>query len=390
MTSDDGMGRKPVELYFHIPFCVQKCAYCDFLSAPAEEEVQEAYMTCLLEDFARWERKEDYEVQTVFIGGGTPTVIRPAWIVKLLTECRINVRFSEKPEITLEANPGTVTREALALYRQAGVNRISFGLQSVHERELKLLGRIHSYEDFLASFEMAREVGFTNINVDLMTALPGQTVESCRQTLRQAAELGPEHISVYGLMIEEGTPFYERYREDLNRRERGLAPKLLPTEEAEGAMYEDTARILGQYGYKRYEISNYAREGFNCRHNEGYWTGAEYAGFGLGAASYLEGCRFRKTNKLPAYLKGDFKAREMERLSKEDQMAEFMILGLRRMEGIRISEFERRFEQMFPFGYKEIAEHFAEEGLLQMDKDRIFFTERGIYLSNRVLAEFLP
>lgn len=390
MTSDDRMGRRPVELYFHIPFCVQKCAYCDFLSAPAEEEVQEAYMTCLLEDFARWEGKEDYEVQTVFIGGGTPTVVRPAWIAELLTECRTNVRFSEKPEITLEANPGTVTREALALYRQAGVNRISFGLQSVHERELKLLGRIHSYEDFLASFEMAREVGFTNINVDLMTALPGQTVESCRQTLRQAAELGPEHISVYGLMIEEGTPFYERYREDLNKRERGLAPKLLPTEEAEWVMYEDTARILGQYGYKRYEISNYAREGFQCRHNEGYWTGAEYAGFGLGAASYLEGCRFRKTRKLPAYLKGDFKARETERLSKEDQMAEFMILGLRRMEGIQISEFERRFEQTFPSGYKEIAEHFAEEGLLQMDKDRIFFTERGIYLSNRVLAEFLP
>lgn len=390
MTSDERMGRKPVELYFHIPFCVQKCAYCDFLSAPAVEEVQEAYMTCLLEDFARWEGKEDYEVQTVFIGGGTPTVVKPAWIVELLTECRTNVRFSEKPEITLEANPGTVTREALALYRQAGVNRISFGLQSVHERELKLLGRIHSYEDFLASFEMAREAGFTNINVDFMTALPGQTVESCRQTLRQAAELGPEHISVYGLMIEEGTPFYERYREDLNRRERGLAPKLLPTEEAEWAMYEDTARILGQYGYRRYEISNYAREGFQCRHNEGYWTGAEYAGFGLGAASYLEGCRFRKTSKLPAYLKGDFKAREMERLSKEDQMAEFMILGLRRMEGIRISEFERRFEQTFPSGYMEIAEHFAEEGLLQMDKDRIFFTERGIYLSNRVLAEFLP
>ncbi len=391
MTSDVCLqtSLEPLELYFHIPFCVQKCAYCDFLSAPAKREVQEAYMDCLLADLEQRTGKDEYEVQTIFFGGGTPTVVNPSLLVKVLSACRTSFRLSENAEITIEANPGTITPESLLIYRRAGINRISFGLQSTHKRELALLGRIHSYEDFLESFRLARNAGFSNINVDLMMALPGQTRESYQQSLNRLAELGPEHISAYSLMIEEGTPFFSAYQEDVRKRERGGEPRLLPSEELEEQMYEDTARILGQYGYKQYEISNYAKDGFLCRHNDGYWTGVSYAGFGLGAASYLKGCRFRKTRNLESYLKGDFAEREKELLSKKDQMAEFMILGLRRTKGISVGAFEERFHESFPKRYKEIAERFQGEGLIAIREGRIYFTRKGIFLSNQVLLEFL-
>lgn len=384
-----GEERIPLELYFHIPFCVKKCAYCDFLSAKADEETKKLYMKRLREDMEQFPCKEKYLVTSVFIGGGTPTIVRPEEMGKLLQLANGSFSFAQDAEITIEANPKTVEMEGLLSYRKAGINRISFGLQSVHEKELKALGRIHSYGDFLESFRMAKEAGFTNINVDLMFALPGQSMESWRQTLKEVAELGVQHISAYSLIIEEGTPFYAAYHEDLERREGGGEPVLLPSEETEEQMYLAGVHILKEYGYEQYEISNFAKEGYSCRHNEGYWSGVSYAGFGLGAASYINNRRFVKTRCREEYLAGDFSERETEVLSEREQMEEFMILGLRRRKGVSKVEFRKRFRMELPDLYKNIIEAYAAKGLLKEEGDRIFFTEKGMLLSNIVLSEFI-
>ena len=386
---DSEEKKMPLELYFHIPFCVKKCAYCDFLSAEAGEETKNAYMKCLMKDMEQFPHKERYLVTSVFIGGGTPTVVEAEEIAELLYRAKSSFVFAEDVEITIEANPKTVQADSLLLYRKAGINRISFGLQSVHEKELKILGRIHSYADFSESFRMAREAGFCNINIDLMFAVPGQTIESWQQTLHTAARLDATHISAYSLIIEEGTAFYMAYQEDLERRERGEIPRLLPSEETESQMYADAVRILKEYGYERYEISNFAKEGFACRHNEGYWTGVSYAGFGLGAASYIENRRFVKTRLLEEYLKRDFSQQEQEFLSEEEQVAEFMILGLRRTKGISKEEFQRRFQKALPDEYRKVIDNYKEKGLLMEEGDWIAFTERGTLLSNLVLADFV-
>ena len=379
--------KTPLELYFHIPFCVKKCAYCDFLSTKEEEKTKDAYMKRLMEDMEQFPHKERYLVTSVFIGGGTPTIVEAEEIAELLHRAKKCFSFAEDVEITIEANPKTVQEDSLLLYRKAGINRISFGLQSVHEKELKTLGRIHSYEDFQESFRMVKEAGFANINIDLMFAIPGQTAGSWQQTLHTAAKLGAAHISAYSLIIEKGTPFYAAYQEDLERRERGEIPRLLPSEETETQMYADAVRILKEYGYERYEISNFAKEGFACRHNEGYWTGVSYAGFGLGAASYIENRRFVKTRLLEEYLTGDFSEQEQEPLSEQELMAEFMILGLRRTKGISKEEFQRRFHRTLPENYRKVIDDYKEKGLLVEEGDWIFFTERGTLLSNLVLSE---
>lgn len=382
-------NRIPLELYFHIPFCVKKCAYCDFLSMEAGEETKEFYMKCLQEDVMQFPQKEAYLVTSVFIGGGTPTVVRAEAIEELLGLVKSSFSFAQDAEITIEANPKTVRQDSLLAYRRAGINRISFGLQSVHTEELKRLGRIHSYEDFRESLQMAREAGFRNINLDLMFAFPGQTIKSWRETLEEAAKLDVPHISAYSLIVEEGTPFYTLYGEDIQRRERGERPKALPTEEAELEMYQEAVRILKRYGYQSYEISNFAKEGYACRHNEGYWSGVLYAGFGLGAASYMENRRFVKTRCLKEYLAGDFSEREIETLSDKERMEEFMILGLRKSKGVSIGEFEKRFQGEMPEAYRRIIDVYKSRGLLQEEDGRIFFTERGIFLSNIVMAEFM-
>lgn len=345
-------------------------------------------MKHLIKDMEQFPHKERYLVTSVFIGGGTPTVVEAEEIAELLRRTKSCFSFAEDAEITIEANPKTVQEKSLLLYKEAGINRISFGLQSVHEKELRTLGRIHSYTDFLESFRMAKEAGFRNINIDLMFAIPGQTIDSWQQTLHVAAKLGATHISAYSLIIEEGTPFYAAYQEDLERRERGGIPRLLPAEETEAQMYADAVQVLREYGYERYEISNFAKEGFACRHNEGYWTGVFYAGFGLGAASYIENRRFVKTRLLEEYLKGDFSKQEQEFLSEQERMAEFMILGLRRTKGISKEEFQRRFQKALPDEYRKVIDNYKEKGLLMEEGDWIAFTERGILLSNLVLAYF--
>jgi oxygen-independent coproporphyrinogen-3 oxidase len=338
--------------------------------------------------------KEEYLVTTVFFGGGTPSILPAKWIADVMELLTESFRFAENAEISIECNPGTADREKLRAYRGAGINRISFGLQSAENEELKLLGRIHTWETFLETYDSAREVGFSNINVDLMSALPGQSVSSWEETLRKVLRLHPEHISAYSLIVEEGTPFYDRYQEDVRIRELGEQPKLLPSEHAEREMYHLTRTLLAAEGLQRYEISNYARPGYECRHNIGYWTGVAYAGFGLGASSLLINAqdihtRYHNPEQMEQYLSGDFISREITRLTIKDQMEEFMFLGLRLVAGVSESEFARRFGTPITDVYGPVLERNQQDGLLRRADGRVALTDLGLDVSNRVMAEFL-
>lgn len=380
---------KELELYLHIPFCVKKCNYCDFLSAPAGEETRAAYVDALLEEIRGFDEPEDYEVVTVFFGGGTPSILPGQAIFRIMEALREKFSFRKGAEITLEANPGTVDKEKLSFYKKAGINRLSFGLQSADAEELKKLGRIHTWEKFLESFQLAREAGFSNINVDLMSALPGQTKESWEKTLRQVLVLQPEHISAYSLIIEEGTPFYQLYEKDVERRDAGEEPELIPSEEEERAMYEATGRILKEQGYLHYEISNYAKPGRECCHNLGYWQRRDYLGFGLGASTLLNPVRYKNTEDLEAYLGGDFSKKEFFVLTKDNQIEETMFLGLRVLEGVSKEQFREHFSCELNVVYRKELEKLEQEGLLEEEGDFVRLTSRGIDLSNPVLAEFL-
>lgn len=376
------MGKKKdsLELYFHIPFCIKKCDYCDFLSGPATRAGQEAYIYALLREMKAVSAIEKRTVDTVFIGGGTPSVPECGIMEKLLQGIGKNFQLAADAEVTIEANPGTLTPEKLALYRRYGINRISIGLQSPENQELRALGRIHNYQQFLESYHMAREAGFSNINIDLMFAIPGQSYEGWIQNLRTVAKLGPEHISAYSLIIEEGTPFAERKLD-------------LPDEDTEYEMYEAAVRILAEYGYEQYEISNYARKGRECRHNVGYWTRQDYLGFGLGAASLYGNLRFANTADWNRYLENSSdpeQIREKEPvLTTEDEMAEFMFLGLRMTRGIARTDFARTFGCPVEKIYGEVLDRYMAMGMLQEKEDRIFLTRPGIHVSNQIMAEFL-
>lgn len=384
------MADKSLELYVHIPFCVRKCEYCDFLSAPAGADTQQEYVrNLLLEIEQKGVRCTDYEVTTIFFGGGTPSILKAGWIADILDAIHRNFKVRKEAEITIECNPGTLTFEKLSIYKSAGINRISVGLQSASDAELRELGRVHTYEDFLKSYDLIRKKGFSNVNIDLMAALPGQTLKSYEQTLRRVLALKPEHISAYSLIIEEGTPFYEKYEADELLREKGEKPQILPSEETERLMYERTKELLLAHGYERYEISNYARKGYACRHNVGYWRRENYLGFGLGSASLLENERFHNTTDLTDYLGGDYLAYEQEKLDKKSQMEEFMFLGLRMTEGISTECFRQTFGLTVELVYGPVLEQQIADQLLRKEDGRIFLTERGLDVSNYVMAQFL-
>lgn len=384
------MADKSLELYVHIPFCVRKCEYCDFLSAPAGADTQQEYVrNLLLEIEQKGVRCTDYEVTTIFFGGGTPSILKAGWIADILNAIHRNFKVRKDAEITIECNPGTLTFEKISIYKSAGINRISVGLQSASDAELRELGRIHTYEDFLKSYDLIRKKGFSNVNIDLMAALPGQTLKSYEQTLRRVLALKPEHISAYSLIIEEGTPFYEKYEADELLREKGEKPQMLPSEETERLMYERTKELLLAHGYERYEISNYARRGYACRHNIGYWRRENYLGFGLGSASLLENERFHNTTDLTDYLGGDYLAYEQEKLDKKSQMEEFMFLGLRVTDGISTECFRQTFGLTVELVYGPVLEQQIADQLLRKEDGRIFLTERGLDVSNYVMAQFL-
>ena len=372
--------RIPLELYVHIPFCVRKCQYCDFLSGPSDEETKDRYIEALLKEIRAAEHTENYEIVSVFIGGGTPSALKAEAIASIMRTLQEQFFFCEDAEVTIEANPGTVDLEKLTIYRNVGINRLSLGLQSTDAEELKLLGRIHSYEEFLKSYEWAREAGFSNINIDLMFAIPGQTGEAWRQHLYQVAELNPEHISAYSLIIEEGTPFAEQNLD-------------LPDEDTEYQMYEDTAEILERYGYRQYEISNYAKQGYMCRHNAGYWQRREYLGFGLGASSLYGGMRFSNTHQMQEYLKEsrnpDQIRKDVTVLSRNEQIEEFMFLGLRMTEGISEKKFEENFNVRLMDIYGDILQKYEETGFMEHMETKWRLTRKGIHVSNHILADFL-
>ena len=364
--------KKSLGIYIHIPFCVRKCKYCDFLSGPAGAETQETYIEMLLKEIEQHERiLKDRQTDTIFFGGGTPSILEGDAIERIMEKLKELGNISETAEISIEANPGTVTEEKLRLWKQAGINRISFGLQSADDSELKQLGRIHTWEEFESNYHLARTCGFKNINVDLMSALPGQTVDTWRKTMEKVTALEPEHISAYSLIIEEGTPFYEIYDKH---------PELLPTEEEERAMYYETKTFLASKGYERYEISNYAKEGYECRHNLSYWERVDYLGLGLGAASLIGNVRKSNQTELAEYLKGNFSGEE-ELLDETAAMEEYFFLGLRKMQGVNWVPYQKQ--------YGKTVEKLTAEKLIELDGDYIRLTELGIDVSNYVLAEFL-
>lgn len=373
-----------IELYIHIPFCIRKCNYCDFLSFPAGEETRKRYMKALFTELeGRSGECGGYEVSSVFIGGGTPSVLEPDMVEELFGTIRESYRLHPEAEITLECNPATADREKLKRYRRAGINRLSVGLQSASGEELKTLGRIHTFEQFLETYSLAREAGFTNVNVDIMSALPGQSISSYEKTLRAVLNLKPmpEHISAYSLIVEEGTPFYRM-------KEQGTL--FLPDEEEERLMYYRTKELLAQAGYRRYEISNYALPGYECRHNKGYWTRKEYLGFGIGAASLYREARFVNSSDMDAYIEAPMAARSApEPLSAREQMEETMFLGLRLMDGVTEEAFKAGFGCGLMDVYAPVIARNQADGLLLYRDGRLWLTEKGIDLSNYVLAQFL-
>ena len=324
--------------------------------------------------------EEGTKADTIFIGGGTPSLLEISLMDRIFEELHRKFRVSPEAEITLEANPGTLSLEKLAAYRRMGINRLSIGLQSADDRELKTLGRIHTFEDFRRTWEEARDAGFDNMNLDLMFAIPSQTEESWEKTLRTAAALGPEHISAYSLIVEDGTPFAGM---DLS----------LPDEDTEYRMYDETKKILEEYGLYRYEISNYALPGRESRHNSSYWTGKDYIGFGVGAASLRNGRRYAVTSDMERYLDPPAGREELltecRILSDKDRMEEFMFLGLRMTCGTDKEEFRRRFACSMDEIYGEVIRRYKSLGLLDEEGTRVFLTDRGIHLSNRVMADFL-
>ena len=428
---------KSISIYIHIPFCVKKCQYCDFLSAPADSRAQEVYLRALKQEIREQAaRYREYEVQTVFIGGGTPTAVPCEKLCEVLKTVFTCYRVNPQAEISMEANPGTVTKEALLSYRKAGINRISIGLQSTDDGELKLLGRIHTYRDFLQTYRWTQEAGFTNINLDIMSALPGQSVENYKKTLETVLSLKPQHISAYSLIVEEGTPFYEKYGQESEKLQAtGEKQPDLPSEEEEREMYALTEKLLAVAGYHRYEISNYALPGRECRHNRVYWKRGNYVGFGLGAASMVENVRFENTREMQEYLteyagvpgvepvsadaaQGDeqvlsneqeFSLREdthsekehslfesehtfsknVHPLSPQEQMEETMFLGLRLTEGVSKAEFHRQFGVSMEQIYGKVIQENIAQGLLADEAGYLRLTREGMDLSNYVMAQFL-
>ena len=442
---------RPLGLYIHIPFCVRKCRYCDFLSAPASDEVRAAYLRSLngqIRAFGRRLQADsafnpsaddsnvsvnesanntafDYIVDSVFIGGGTPSLLSSTQMIELMNTVRESFALSSDAEITAECNPGTVNEEKLRAYKNAGINRLSIGLQSSDNEELALLGRIHTWEEFLSTFELARRVGFDNINIDVMGSLPGQTPASYQKTLERVLALHPEHISAYSLIIEEGTPFFDEYGDEdacracsgeskscsdktvsVNDASQGDASenpvrkKSLPSEDEVVQMDELTWKLLAQAGYEHYEISNYALPGRQCKHNLKYWHCGEYLGVGTGAASYIrrgrDFLRLKILTDTTKFSQINWEAQESistcflecETLTRQEEMEEMAFLGLRTKEGVRLADFSKRFGKTFDEVYGDVIKRYTAMGMMQADDTHVALTLKGMEVANWIMADF--
>lgn len=389
------MRRKQIGLYIHIPFCKQKCSYCDFCSYANKESFVKRYMQCVLKEIIEVgsNNKTDFEngkddlflVKTIYIGGGTPSLIDSKYITRVIEDIKLNFEVDEKAEITIEVNPGTVTLEKLEDYYKAGINRLSIGLQSTHEHLLKEIGRIHTYLDFIDTYRFARDAGFKNINVDLMIGLPNQTLEEVQDSIEEIVSMEPEHISVYSLILEENTPLFKKVEEGLE----------LPDEELERKMYWAVKQTLEQNGYIHYEISNFAKKGYESKHNLDCWNQKEYIGIGIAAHSYTNGIRYSNIENLEQYIKNYEEDNTEENLvfhekqDMESMQKEYMLLGLRKIEGVSIQEFKIKFVANPVFLYHAQLEKLVNEELLEIDGDRIKLTNKGLDLANIVWEEFV-
>ena len=395
--------KKNLSLYIHIPFCVHKCAYCDFLSFDNRNITDHMrYTAALCNEISLYKIFADrYTVKTVYIGGGTPSLVDEVMIESVLNAVKSTFEMDRFPEITIEANPGTIKYSNLLKYLEYGVNRISIGMQSADDTVLRNLGRIHTFEQFAESFQDVRRAGFKNINVDVMSGVPGQTVHSFVDTLTRVTELRPEHISVYSLQVEEGTPLASD--QELLR--------MIPDEETDRQMYAMTKRVLAANGYGRYEISNYCQPGYESRHNMVYWTGGEYIGFGLGAASYFKGERFTNITDLDTYIRicedvrdelaertdtfrlyesaASVLRKDTETIYVDSRIEEFMFLGLRMMAGVSRREFRLRFGKDMYEVYGPILNKYINDGYMETDSDRVWLTDKGIDVSNVILSDFI-
>ncbi len=408
---------KDLSIYVHIPFCVRKCNYCDFLSFHAKKDVIEDYFAALKREIVEWgkelrdaDKKTDaladkgpgpdkYKVRSIFFGGGTPSFVEAKSICDTLSAIRSSFDVAEDAEISIEVNPASAMQEKLMAYRRAGFNRIRIGAQSLNDEELKVLGRVHNSRMFFDTFRNARGTGFDNINVDIMSALPGQSLSSYLDSLQRVLELGPEHISAYSLIIEEGTPFFDMELD-------------LPDEEADREMYHRTKELLSKAGYHRYEISNYAKASYECCHNKVYWKRGSYLGVGLGASSMVDNVRWSNIRDIDEYIRAfDHRGRcgkagnitgaekdafaldtvrcDVEYLSQKSQMEEFMFLGLRLVEGVDASEFRRQFGTDIKKVYGSVIHKYVDMALLEYEGDHLRLTEKGLDVSNTVMADFL-
>ena len=423
---------RPLGLYIHIPFCVRKCRYCDFLSVPASDEVRAAYLRSLngqirafgrrlqedsasntnanasntsanrsINESTNRNRTSGYVVDSVFIGGGTPSLLSSTQMTALMDTVRESFVLSPDAEITAECNPGTVNEEKLRAYKNAGINRLSIGLQSSDNEELALLGRIHTWEEFLSTFKLARHVGFDNINIDVMGSLPGQTPVSYQKTLERVLALHPEHISAYSLIIEEGTPFFDEYGdEDARRACSGESRNSLPSEDEVVQMDELTWKLLAQAGYEHYEISNYALPGRQCKHNLKYWHCGEYLGVGTGAASYIrrgsDFLRLKILTDTTKFSQINWESQESistcflecETLTRQEEMEEMAFLGLRTKEGVRLADFYARFGKNFDEVYGDVIKRYTAMGMMQVNDTHVALTLKGMEVANWIMADF--
>lgn len=377
------MDKKELGIYIHIPFCKQKCYYCDFISFANKQEKQQEYINAVKSEIDTYQF-EKYNVTTIYIGGGTPSYIESKYIVELIeklkNKLKNNITKFEEIEITIEVNPGTVTKEKLQDFKSCGINRLSIGLQTTNNNLLKQIGRIHTYEEFLDTYNCAKQVGFENINVDLMLGLPNQTIKDLKDSLEKVIKLGATHISVYSLIVEEGTVISKLLDEEKIQ---------LPSEETEREMYWYVKNTLELNGYKHYEISNFAKESKESKHNVNCWKQEEYIGLGVAAHSYLNGTRFSNDNNIEVYMQ-EVKNKDIEEVqSLKDKQNEFMLLGLRMLDGVDIAMFKQKFGQNPIYLYRDSLSELVEEGLVVVDLNHIRLTNKGLDLANLVFEEFV-
>lgn len=374
---------KELGIYVHIPFCKQKCSYCDFISYCDKNDLIEKYIKALKQEIENSSVNE-YEISTIYIGGGTPSYIESKYISEILKTIKQKYNISKNVEITIEVNPGTATKEKLRDYVEAGINRISIGLQSCNNNLLKMIGRIHTYEEFLSTYKLAREVGFKNINVDLMIGLPNQTLDDVKKSLEEISKLNPEHISVYSLIVEEGTPIEKKIAKGQLK---------LPNEELEREEYWEVKKFLENLGYKHYEISNFAKTGYESKHNLNCWEQKEYLGFGAAAHSYMKKTRYSNTENIEKYINQEMQSKQLHMVhevqKEEEQKKEYMLLGLRKIDGVQISSFKNKFGCNPIMEFKNELNKLTQEGLIEIDLDQIKLTEKGIDLANIVWEEFI-